>query len=618
MRDAVKSLIRKGYIVVRNTSIFARLFVSSLLLILVPAIIILGFLYRNVEKSFYESGMSYIYQNLDNTVQKAYEDFRIYETKMEALAGDEQLLLLLGRKNGLEKGKAIGEWLEEKKTRIECENLFLITPEEVYSVRRIQAPVLADEKAFRDSEVYRESLRSGTKTNWFNTIRDNSTYYTNAKKNSWMGNYLTLTCQLGTGVGNGSMLVANIDIARLSALADIDKVYNQDLYLVDKDGMITYMNMDYVYRDYPQEIWKEAVRHPEDVTECEVEGKPAVIAVEKLGKSDWYVASIILKENLLYASYRLKRQLLIVVAVTVLISLLISSIVTISISHPLKRIMEAMKQYARKDFNLELKDVGNDQITSVSRHFGEMSRRIGELVQEEIEAETRISEEKLKQREMKLNALQLQINPHFLYNTLDLIRWNVVRLEKGNDRVSRMIGSYSSLLRYNIRLGEGYATVAEEIEYTKKYIKLLNMLYDINIRVEVDNHGVRLEDIRIGKLFFQPIVENAMIHGKLNLARDPFLKIEITQGEKMWISIYNNGLLMKPEKMEQLNREFETAVNESLRVGLFNINQRIRLLFGEKYGLSVAEKDGMVCFTISLPLTVVEGEKRDVPVIDCR
>lgn len=599
-----KHVFYKIYVMVRNTSVFSRLMIGFLLVILIPAFIVIMILYKNVEKEFYRSGVSYIYQNLDNTVQKTYETYRQYENQLYAVLENDKIASYLLEGDGRRTKVGISEVLEEGMNHFACENLFVITEDAVYIIREgnsgREGVLLVDEKRFRNSDAYKESIASPLATNWFNTIHENDMYYTNGKQQAYLGNYLTLTCKIMDGKKVLGLLVANIDTARVSGIADFDKVYNQDLFLIDKDGLITYLNVDYVYRDYPEQVWKTAVENESTVTKCRVEGKDMLFFVENLGKSDLHVVSAILKENLLEASYKLRRQHIIIVFDTILASLVICFVVTFSISYPLKKIGGAMKRYAQKDFRLDLQDEGADQITKLSQYFLDMSLRIEELAEKGIQAEIDVGAEKVKQKEMKLSALQMQINPHFLYNTLDLIRWNVVGLENGNDRVSRMIGSYSTLLRYNIRLGEGFATIREEIEYTRKYVRLLDMLYDIQIHLTVNTGDADISSIKIGKLFFQPIIENAMIHGKLNTMESPLLEIDVEEGNTLKIHIMNNGRKMTEEKQQQLNAEISSFGNEAVRVGLYNVNQRIRLLFGEDYGLTVGERKGMVCFTFTL------------------
>lgn len=612
MKKRMNNILYRGYVVMRNTSVFSRLLMGFLIVILVPALIIILVLYQNMEKEFYRSGVNYIYQNLDSTVQKTYETYRQYENQLSEMLSDGKIAAYLLEGTGRKTKVGLSEIMERETAYFACENLFIITEDSAYTIRKgnsgREGVALVNEAHFRESEVYLESMSSSLDTNWFNTIRENDMYYTNDKENSYLGNYLTLTCKIKDKGRTLGLLVVNLDVARVSGLADFDKVYNQDLFLIDKEGPITYLNVDYVFRKYPEDIWKRAIDNEGNITNCKVQGDDMLFVVQKMGKSDWYVASVMLKDNLLEASYKLRNEHILIVLATIGVSLVICFVVTLSISYPLKKTEQAMNLYAKKDLSLELQDVGTDQIAELNQHFQDMSRRIGELVEKEIQTEIDVGAERVKQREMKLSALQMQINPHFLYNTLDLIRWNVVGLENGNDRVSRMIGSYSALLRYNIRLGEGYATVKEEIDYTRKYVKLLDMLYDIDINLVIKVKDVDVQSVKIGKLFFQPVIENAMIHGKLNAMEAPLLEIEVEQADKLKIYIMNNGKKLGEEKMQQLNEEFSSSGSESVRVGLFNVNQRIRLLFGEEYGLRVEERKEMVCFTFTLP-TVREKEE---------
>lgn len=293
-----------------------------------------------------------------------------------------------------------------------------------------------------------------------------------------------------------------------------------------------------------------------------------------------------------------------------LVSLGICIIVTYSISYPLKRFQEAMNQFAKEDFYIEYKDEGKDQITEVSNIFQGMVKRIRRLVGKQIKNEIAIKEEKLKQKEMHVNALQMQINPHFLYNMLDLIRWHTIHLEEGNGKVSQMIRGFSNMLRYNIKLGEGYATIEEEINYIKKYLELIQILYDKQIALSIHKENIPIEKIYINKLLFQPIIENTVVHGKISTVNNPLVEIKILiQEEQLIMDISNNGNCIEEERIAYINQVLEQEDDQHKSIGLKNVNQRIKLLFGEQYGLRLSKENEKINVRIRLPIKI-KGEGR--------
>ena len=266
-------------------------------------------------------------------------------------------------------------------------------------------------------------------------------------------------------------------------------------------------------------------------------------------------------------------------------ALLICLVVTLSISYPLRRLKYAMSEYAQKDFYTKYEDMGNDQIAQVGSIFKSMVDRIRMLAREQVKNEKKISEEKMKQKEMYLSALQMQINPHFLYNMLDLVRWNIINMEHVNGRrVSRMISGYSEMLRYNIKLGDSYAKLWEELFCTKKYVKLLELLYDkkIDLSISCDE---KARECLVAKLLLQPVIENTITHGKIHLLELPVIKIYVvTDEEEITISILNNGEIVDEDKV-RVNGQVVSLVLRRKARGFFHISaEKMEQAFVKKRG----------------------------------
>lgn len=603
MKKVSWKLLIKLYALIRKTPIFIRLLSGFLTVILITGIFMTNYIYKETESQFYTTGINYIYENLDNTVQRTYNKLRSYENQIENLLADSRFISsILGEAPD---GLRIEQYLNDWSASMDIESLLVVTDNQYWAAD--SGIDFVDIDSFRASRIYKETIESAERTRWFNTIKENDVYYANSQRNSYLGNYITLAGKIGEKDG---IIVAVMDIARISGLASTNKLYSQDLFLADSSGMMTYLSADYTYRNYPEKVFLNAVENGDNLYETDIEGEQTIFIPQKIGRGDWYVVSVVLKDNLLKSSHKVQRVILIISVIAIGVSLLICFIVTMSISYPLNRLKRAMSEYAQKDFYTEYQDTGSDQIAQASGIFQSMVKRIRLLAKAQVQAQEKIGEARLKQREMYLSALQMQINPHFLYNMLDLIRWNIVRLENGNGRISRMISGFSGMLRYNIKLGDTYAKLSDELEYAVKYLKLLELLYDKKINFEVNCDDDKVKQCLVAKLLLQPVIENTITHGRIHTMDKPVIKIFIENKDgQVCISVFNNGKIVDETKAEQMNRVFKENNNDYARVGLGNVNRRIKLLFGADYGLSIAVRDSMTCVTMTLPMIYSE-EKR--------
>lgn len=604
MKKMSRNLLMKIYTLIRKTPIFMRLLSGFLIVILITGIFMTNYIYKETESQFYTTGINYIYENLDNTVQRTYNKLRSYENQIENLLADSSFIASLS--GNTSDGLSTEEYLDKWAASMDIESLFVVTDHQYWAADR--GIEFVDIDKFRTSRIYQETVGKVERTRWFNTLKENDVYYANSQKNSYLGNYITLTGKIGKDDG---IVAAVMDIARISGLASTNKLYSQDLFLTDSQGMMTYLSSDYTYRNYPQNVFLRTIENGDGLYETDIDGKQAIFVPQKLGRGDWCVVSVVLKDNLLKSSHKVQRVILMISVAAIAVSLVICFIVTLSISYPINRLKRAMSEYAQKDFYTEYKDTGNDQIAQASGIFQSMVKRIRLLAKAQVQAQEKIGEARLKQKEMYLSALQMQINPHFLYNMLDLIRWNIVRLENGNGRISRMISGFSGMLRYNIKLGDTYAKLEDELEYALKYLKLLELLYDKKINLEVKCIDDEVKQCLVAKLLLQPVIENTITHGRIHTLDNPVIKIFIENKDgQVRICVLNNGKIVGGEKAEQMNNVFKENSNDYARVGLGNVNRRIKLLFGEDYGLLISVRDSMTCVTMMLPL-VYSDEKRE-------
>ncbi len=250
-----------------------------------------------------------------------------------------------------------------------------------------------------------------------------------------------------------------------------------------------------------------------------------------------------------------------------------------SITHPIRKLSEAANDVAGGDLSVRFDVRTGAEVQVLSDSLNSMIEEINELVDQ-------VKCEQIRLRKAEIELLQTQINPHFLYNTLDAIVWLAEAGEQ--KKVVRMVGSLSDFFRTSLNQGKSIVSIKEELQHVRSYLEIQQMRYQDILCYEIQVPEV-LNDYRIPKITIQPLVENALYHGIKNKRGGG--NIVITgQAEKDYftIEIRDNGIGITPERLEQVRDGMALSVPEEKNLyGLYNVNERIRLNFGEEYGIKI-------------------------------
>jgi two-component system sensor histidine kinase YesM len=261
-----------------------------------------------------------------------------------------------------------------------------------------------------------------------------------------------------------------------------------------------------------------------------------------------------------------------------------------SISRRIKRLVKQTERIVMQDYNIPVNDDGEDELGQLADSFNKMQKHLHVLINEVYEQKIKMQSSQLKQKEAEFLALQNQINPHFLYNTLDAIRMEAV-INK-DESTAEMIMSLSAMLRYNTSRGNPVVKLRDELANLTNYIRLMNMKYDNTICFQ-DSVPIELYDCDIVKFIFQPIAENSFKHGNITVSENAMIKItgRFTDGN-IEIEIEDNGIGIEDGSLVKLNEMLSNCISRTTSIGLRNVNQRIRFNCGETYGLQVESKLG--------------------------
>ena len=259
--------------------------------------------------------------------------------------------------------------------------------------------------------------------------------------------------------------------------------------------------------------------------------------------------------------------------------LFFSYYIPLSITRPIRKLSEVTDQVAKGDLSVRFDARSGVEVNRLSDSLNTMIDKINELLEQ-------VTTEQIRLRKAEFELLQTQINPHFLYNTLDTIIWLA---EAGKQReVVGMVGSLSEFFRASLNQGKDIISIREELQHVKSYLEIQQVRYQDILKYEIQVPG-ELDKYLIPKITIQPIVENALYHGIKNKRGLGRIRVSGKKEEGGFaIQVEDNGIGINEERLRQVRDkiQYRTPAENDI-YGLYNVNERIRLNFGEKFGISI-------------------------------
>lgn len=322
-----------------------------------------------------------------------------------------------------------------------------------------------------------------------------------------------------------------------------------------------------------------------------------VIFYVPLSLSEWTAIGVVMKQSLRGDSQEILTLFVITVLMTLLLTIFVSGSLADYELRPIRRIQTYIKDMENGEFGKPLPSMRSDEIGSLAENTQEMSEKIGELLET-------VKTEQKRMRTAEFKALQAQINPHFLYNSLDSINWLV---RKGNtEKAIEMISALTTFFRIGLSKGRDIITVREELEHVRSYLVIQKIRYENQFEYSfyVDPET---ENYFVPKLMLQPLVENALYHGIKLCDRKCILMIQVlSHGDRIEIEVLDNGAGMDAETLESVRKAMEhKGENRANSYGVVNVNDRIQILAGQEYGLRLTSEKGVgTSARIVLPKTL--------------
>lgn len=621
----------------RKTSIFRRLIISFLLLIaLSSAFITFFFLFRysNLLEEKIEHTVSLMVQNAALKTQDVMQE---YEELTVSFYGDSHLIRAL-QENASLKETPDSSLYQANKTYIEKRlyhassekrnilNMQLVTPYCQYYMmeengyRRGGCIHNLDE--FYKSDFYLLPQKQRGYPTWIETDEQSRTFYQSEQNVYGFGNLITLCVGIYTPVDREflGVLIVNINLEAFSEIWDGSAASKEgNAFLSGRDGLLMSYSPNMLAPSFPKsnDKYEQMLENEKGIIESSADDQIILTAYQRIPSTNLLTTYMVNKDLAFESIYQLRNFCLLILAFVVAASVLIAYFVTKSISQPVDQLISVMKKAGNGEWNARYPNSGNDEITILGDCFNEMAEKTGQLIEQVYLSEIRRQQISLSLKNAQLDALLMQINPHFLYNTLDIIRWEAMYEANGESRVTHMIEAFSRLCRMGIHAGSNTITLSEGIRHGETYLEVINFRHQYKIELEKD-FSIDTEKVYVPPFMLQPLFENAVTHafGDASKGCRIILKGKIDR-DTLFLIVADNGKGISSEECEKLNARMmdsDAFRNSSESIGMVNVNQRIRLFYGSKYGIHVkSQQDRGTEITITLPVrTISEDMKMEV------
>lgn len=405
---------------------------------------------------------------------------------------------------------------------------------------------------------------------------------------------VTLTAPLPQ---RGEIAWVSLDLSFSSIASHINNVsigQHGYCFLMDKDGNIVYHPQQrLLYSGLKSENTAKLAAYADGAYTDDT----AIYSLTSVAGSDWRVVGVSYMDDLVNQSVREMIQLLLLLAIITLITALFTSwLLSQLLDRPLRRLASAMENFEASADHFTYHPVGGTrEVQELSCSFGHMVMRIQQLM-------NTVREEEVNLRKTELKALQAQINPHFLYNTLDSIAW---MCEQGrNADAVNMVHALAKLFRISISKGHELIPIAKEIEHAESYLQIQKYRYKNRFTYHFHVDSSCLEYL-CNKITIQPFLENAINHGLDLMVDEGRIDVSVFQGgDDILFHVEDNGVGMSQEQIDAIMAQ---GPKEHGGIGIRNVNDRLQIYFGKEYGVKISSQLDMgTCVEIRMP-KVKEG-----------
>ncbi|NLC54245.1 MAG: sensor histidine kinase, partial [Firmicutes bacterium] len=389
------------------------------------------------------------------------------------------------------------------------------------------------------------------------------------------------------GENIGTVLIRTNERFFSAIYEEIDLGTGADLFIIDQNGVIVSSRTNTIpfKKPYSEQALINGLLEQDKtgnkVFTIDINDHPHLVTFANLESADWYVVATIPYAYLNYEAGLIQKKIILLGLGCFCLAVFLSIFFTKSIVSPLHDLIKAMNQVKQGNLCFNVPDNSKDEIAVVTHHFNAMVKEIKHLMKD-------IKQKESQKRKAELMALQAQINPHFLSNLLNTARLLADAQNAGN--VASLLGSVINLLHASMGKDEELITVSKELDYLRNYLNIQEYRYYQKFQVTFALEEEIL-DCKIPKFLLQPILENAIIHGIGPKRGQGQIEIKgYLYEDKLNFSITDDGVGMSEETIDKILESKNASSDRFSGIGIKNVQERIKLFFGDKYGLCLESR----------------------------
>lgn len=599
----------------RKVGIFKRLNVSFLALLLISALFLTFFSFFQYSRKINLNLTRYTSMLVQNTRLKIQDTMEEYENMALNFYNDSRIIRAISENSSLPENRSPGQeqvfqtntFLIEnrlyslRQNKKHIVNIQFVTPSRQYHMVEDngfqRGGTIRDLDAFYKSDFYLVPQDKRGYPVWMDDKEQTGIFYKNEQVVYGFANIITMEIAVYEPNTRDflGILLFNIDRSTFSDIETPSGNNDQgNIFLIGKSGVLTWFDPSIKSPSFPRipELFEEMLQKRKSIEQIQLDRQNILLAYEQIPDTEMFACYIASLDTLLAHSYHIRNLCVLVLIGTVIACFILSYYVTFSISDPLKKLNRVMKKTGSGKWTARYENSGHDEITALGDRFNEMAENTNQLIDQVYLSEIHRQKLQLSWKNAQLDAMLMQINPHFLYNTLDIIRWEAMYEADGESPVTEMIEKFSRLCRLGMKTGGNTITLREGIEHASIYLDVINFRHSEKIQLFLETE-VDDQSVYIPQFILQPIMENAVVHAFGDASSGYFIRIHSSACDNiLHILVEDNGRGMEKNELHslQLSLNRDEAPDES--IGLVNVNQRIRLFYGESYGLQISSTPG--------------------------
>jgi len=440
--------------------------------------------------------------------------------------------------------------------------------------------------SFQSQDWVKETFETNPQGSFFSIGVHMQDYYLSTDITRY--NQPTLSVVLQVKGYQGQLLgavIGNLDLSKINGMFEQSAYQKKgSIFLIDENRhIVVHEDSGKIGQtlDFPNEekLYEQTSGHFKET----INGVETLVIYQPTSISGWKMISTVPMSDITSQSQPIKSNLGRILYLCLIANILISLLITLRISMPVRRLMASLDRMGEDDsLYVKPRNYRYWELNHIGNKFKDLMGRIDLLIKQNYLAQISLKEEELK-------TLQAQINPHFLFNTLQQLQTEIVC---GNTEESNhIVLSLSNLFRYSMKRTEEEVELEREISNVSDYLYILNKKYNGGIAAafHIPDRGVLSS--KIPKLTLQPIVENCIRHGFGDHIREGMIGIKAVSGRKgLLIVVSDNGQGIAPEQVNTLNRHINNPNQKTDNIGLYNVNQRIKLKYGSEYGIRIRSR----------------------------